>query len=254
MPTSATTSRAALRPLAAPALLLAGAAALLLGNDVPAAEASRRAAGAVAGWPVRAQHAVTATSEGGLVLLAVVLAAVLWRARARGPRQVATGVVGGVGAVLALAVSELVKVLVAQDRPCRTVPGLDAVAGCPALGDWSLPSNHATIAAALAAAVVWSAPRWWPLPALLAVAVAASRVGLGVHHPHDVVDGLVLGVVVVSLAVVTSRTTVTRWVAAGAGVPLLGRLLDARPGRPTTPDDAPRPVAGPATGPTAADR
>jgi undecaprenyl-diphosphatase len=54
-------------------------------------------------------------------------------------------VLGGLGVVLALAVSELVKVLVAQDRPRRTVAGLGAVARCPPIGDWSLPSNHATV-------------------------------------------------------------------------------------------------------------
>ncbi len=34
------------------------------------------------------------------------------------------------------------------------MPGLTALVECPPLGGWSLPSNHATLAAALAAAVL----------------------------------------------------------------------------------------------------
>jgi undecaprenyl-diphosphatase len=129
--------------------------------------------------------------------------------------------------VLALAVSEVTRVLAAQDRPCRTLPDLDAVASCPPVGDWSPPSNHATLAAVLAAALVWSAPRLWPLALALASVVAASRAGLGGHYPHDVVDGLVLGALVASALVLLLRRLATRWVTAAAGVPVLEAVLGA---------------------------
>lgn len=217
----------AVRPVAVPVLLLAGAAVLFLINDTTSSEAARSAAGAVADWPTWAQHAVAGASEGGLVLLALLLAASAWQARFRGPHRVAAAFLGGLGVVLALAVSELVKVLVAQDRPCRTVPGLDAVAQCPPIGDWSLPSNHAALAAALATAVIWSFPRRWPLAALLAVLVAGARVGLGVHYPHDVMDGVLVGAVVVSLLMLLLRGPATRLLAAASGAPLLRSLLTA---------------------------
>jgi undecaprenyl-diphosphatase len=217
----------AVRPVAVPVLLLAGAAVLFLINDTTSSEAARSAAGAVADWPTWAQHAVAGASEGGLVLLALLLAASAWQARCRGPHRVAAAFLGGLGVVLALAVSELVKVLVAQDRPCRTVPGLDAVAQCPPIGDWSLPSNHAALAAALATAVIWSSPRRWPLATLLAVLVAGARVGLGVHYPHDVMDGVLVGAVVVSLLMLLLRGPATRLLAAASGAPLLRSLLTA---------------------------
>ncbi|MCZ2860850.1 phosphatase PAP2 family protein [Blastococcus sp. VKM Ac-2987] len=227
-----TTKWTTVRPVAAPVLLLGGAAVFLLTNDTPSSQAARSAAGAVADWPTWGQHALAGASEGGLVLLALLLAASAWQARARGPRSVATAVVGGAGVLVALVVSELAKVLVAQDRPCRAVPGLDAIAECPPVGDWSLPSNHATLAAALAAALIWTIFRWWPIATLLALAVAAARVGLGVHYPHDVMDGLVLGAVVVSLLVFLLRGPATRLVTTVSGVPLLGSLLATEPRRP----------------------
>ncbi len=226
-----TTTWAAMRSAAVPALLLGATTAYFLANDTTSSEAARLAAGTVADWPSWARHLVAATSEGGLVLLALLLAAAWWQARSGGPRQVATAVVGGLGVVLALSVSELLKLLLSQDRPCRSVPELEAVAPCPPIGDWSLPSNHAALAAAIAAALIWTAPRWWPLASLLAVAVAASRVGLGVHHPHDVVDGLVIGALVVSLLLVLSRRPATRLVVAASGASLLRWILTAEQGR-----------------------
>ena len=223
-----TTNWPTARAAAVPVALLIAATAFLPTHDVPSADAARYLAGTVSEWPGWAQHGVELASEGGLVLLAVLLAAAAWPARSRGPRQVAATVLGGVGVVLALAVSEVVKVLAAQDRPCRTLADLAAVAPCPPVGDWSLPSNHATLAAALAAALIWSVPRLWPLALSLAGLVAAARVGLGVHYPHDVVDGLVLGAVVVSASVLSLRRAATRWVTVTARVPVLAALLGAR--------------------------
>jgi undecaprenyl-diphosphatase len=151
-----TTMPAVARAAALPTALLATASVLLLTNDVPSSAAVRSAASTVAEWPPWARDAVVLVSEGGLVLLAALLGAAAWRARPAGPRRVATALAAAIGVVLALGASELQKALLAQDRPCRTVPGLRAVVECPAAGDWSLPSNHATLAAALAAAVIWT--------------------------------------------------------------------------------------------------
>lgn len=137
-------------------------------------------------------------------MLALLLAAAAWRRRA-GARPVATALLGGAGVLLALGVSESLKAALAQDRPCRTVPGLTALVECPPPGDWSLPSNHAVLAAALATAVVLLAPGWWRVAVPVALLVGASRVALGVHLPHDVVDGLVLGPVVVLAVVLLLR-------------------------------------------------
>ena len=222
------------RAAALPTALLAAGGVLLLTNDVPSSAGVRSAAGTVAAWPLWARDAVVLVSEGGLVLLAALLGAAAWQARSAGPRRVATALAGALGVVLALGASELQKALLAQDRPCRTVPGLRAVVECPPAGDWSLPSNHATLAAALAAAVIWTVPRRWPVAVTCALLVAAARVGLGVHYPHDVVDGLVLGALVGSACVLGLRAPLTSLVRASERVPVLRRLLTAttssRPG------------------------
>jgi undecaprenyl-diphosphatase len=220
-----TTTWPTVRAPVVPVLLLGAAIGFVLANDTTSPDAARSFAGTVADWPAWAHDAVATVSERGLVVLGLLLAVSAWRARSRGPRQVATAVLGGTGVVLALAASELLKVLTAQDRPCREVADLDAVVPCPPVGDWSLPSNHATLAAALAAALIWSAPRWWPLVVSLASLVAAARVALGVHYPHDVVDGLVLGALVSSATVLLLRRPATHWVTAGRRVPLLRAVL-----------------------------
>ncbi|MEU7480770.1 phosphatase PAP2 family protein [Lentzea sp. NPDC042327] len=125
-------------------------------------------------------------------------------------------VLAGAGVVLAYAVSEVVKLLVREDRPCRTRPSL---AECPEVGDWSFPSNHSVIAGA-AAMAIWAMHRalGW-VAAVCALAAAASRVVVGVHYVHDVLAGLTLGALV-------------SW---GIAV-LLTRVL---PKRRVLPDDAP---------------
>lgn len=125
-----------------------------------------------------------------LVLLALVSSLALARA---GLRREALAVALSLGGAMLL--SDLVKLLVSRPRP--PVEHLQAVTGS------SFPSGHATQASAfwfslalvlrargasrkvtgLAAAVA----------GVLVVAVAASRVYLGVHYPSDVVAGILFG-------------------------------------------------------------
>lgn len=132
----------------------------------------------------------------GLVVLAGVAVVLTWRARSRGLDHLAVAVVAGVSTVAAYVLGEVVKGFVREERPCRTL-SVHTVAACPAPGDWAWPSNHATIAGALATAVVILSPVWWRLAVPLALAVGASRVLTGAHYWHDVLAGLVVGVVVV---------------------------------------------------------
>lgn len=139
-------------------------------------------------------------TEAGLLLLMAVAVGIWWRARRGGARGVALAALVPFTTAVAYAVSEVVKSLVEEVRPCRAVTGAAAsLAPCPAPDDWSFPSNHATLAAALATgiAVTRRVMAWLVLP--LAVLVAFSRVFLGVHYPHDVAVGLALGAAVALL-------------------------------------------------------
>ena len=183
----------------AAAMTLAGVAVLALVLNTSASEGVYVE---VAGWtsdaPPWVHHAVELVSEGGLVLLAATWAGIAlahWRSRRRRPVVAATGA----AVVVAYALSELLKLVHDQPRPCATVTAVRAVAECPGAGDWSLPSNHATIAAALGTAVVLLAPRLWAAVLAVVLAVGLSRVALGLHYPHDVLDGLSVGSGVVAL-------------------------------------------------------
>lgn len=146
--------------------------------------------------------------KGPLVLVATfgVLAVRTWQ-RDRGAFRML--VAGGAGAVVAYLTSEAVKLVITEPRPCRALQ-VTTVLECPAIGDWSWPSNHSVIAASLATACILAVPRvlWFAAP--VAVLLGFSRVMVGVHYVHDVLSGFALGVLVVTTAAVVVRPVVDR--------------------------------------------
>lgn len=133
--------------------------------------------------------------------------AVMWLVIRRAGRLAAYVAVVGLGAV---GLSAGIKALVARVRPMLDVP----VAVAP--GDASFPSGHA-----LGVTVTFGALLLVFLPAVpprarrtvsgavlaVIVAVGASRVGLGVHYPSDVVAGWLLGALWLLVTAVAFR----RW-------------------------------------------
>ncbi|MFE0376071.1 phosphatase PAP2 family protein [Streptomyces inhibens] len=159
-------------------------------------------------------------TEGGILLLMAVAVLGWWRARSSTAHHVALAVLVPIATAVAYVLSELVKSVVDEERPCRAVAGAAAsIVPCPPEGDWSFPSNHSTIAAALAVgiAVAWRAALWLALP--VALLTGLSRVFVGVHYPHDVAAGLALGAAVAALCV------------ALLGRPVTGLVLRMRAGR-----------------------
>ncbi|MEU7180033.1 phosphatase PAP2 family protein [Streptomyces celluloflavus] len=152
-------------------------------------------------------------TSGGLLLLMAVAVLGWWRSRRGEARAVALAVLVPVATIAAYALSEIVKSLVNEERPCRAVAGAAAsIVPCPPEGDWSFPSNHSTLAAALAVGIVfaWRAALWLALP--VALLTGFSRVFVGVHYPHDVLVGLGLGTLVAALCVALLTGTVTNLV------------------------------------------
>ncbi|WP_055482404.1 phosphatase PAP2 family protein [Sphaerimonospora mesophila] len=142
------------------------------------------------------------------------------------PRALALALLGPVATVTAYLCSELIKSILRMPRPCWLSGETLIIATCPEAGDWSLPSNHATFAAAAATALVIAWRRMIVIAPALAVIAAASRVFVGVHYPHDVAVGFLLGVIVASLVMAALLTPATALVAR-----LLTRLTPQRPAR-----------------------
>jgi undecaprenyl-diphosphatase len=87
-----------------------------------------------------------------------------------------------------------------RPRPFETIPAADPLLGGATIGQ-SMPSGHAATSFAGAVALTYLFPRSAPYVFVLALAIAFSRVYVGVHYPSDVLAGAALGVVV-GLAVV----------------------------------------------------
>ncbi|MEU2926867.1 phosphatase PAP2 family protein [Streptomyces sp. NPDC007251] len=140
----------------------------------------------------------------GLAVFALLMLAGWWRARRDGAGAAMTALAVPVAVVAAFGVNSLVKPLVAEDRPCRRL-AFRTLEACPARGDWAFPSNHTAVACAAAVALFFVSRRLGAVASVCAVAMAASRVWVGVHYPHDVVAGAVLGALVGCLAMILLR-------------------------------------------------
>lgn len=196
-----------------------------------------------------AQHApgpvndtIRVFSDYGLGLFAVLMLLALWHARPYGPVRTVQALAVPLTVVAAFLVNDVLKSLVDEQRPCRTLHTV-TVEACPALGDWSFPSNHTVIAAATAAALLLVDRRLGLLAAVLALLMGASRVWIGVHYPHDVLAGLVVGALVGTLLTLLVRRyapRAERWRL--LNVPLLDgrgdRVAGPTPAAPTGPTGA----------------
>ncbi|MFE5487662.1 phosphatase PAP2 family protein [Streptomyces sp. NPDC056527] len=141
-------------------------------------------------------------TEAGLLLFGVLFVAGWWRARSGASGAMALALLAPLATAFGYVVSESLKSLVDEERPCRAVAGAAAsLVPCPPTGDWSFPSNHSAIAgaAAVALALAWRGIVWLTVP--MALLMAFSRVFVGVHYPHDVTVGVLLGSAVAFLAV-----------------------------------------------------
>ena len=153
----------------------------------------------------------------GLVVFAVLLAAGWWIARRRGAGM-AAALWAPLGMLLAVAVNQPIVAAVAEPRPYTVLPHL-LVLAAPSV-DPSFPSDHATMAGAVAAGLVLLDRRLGLLAVLAALLMGFARVYIAAHYPQDVLAGFAVGAVVAlagyalarrPLAVLVLRLEHTRW-------------------------------------------
>ncbi|MFD8690151.1 phosphatase PAP2 family protein [Streptomyces sp. NPDC059651] len=142
--------------------------------------------------PAALDSAVRVWSDYGLALFALLMLASWWRSRTTDPARTAMALCTPLVVVAAYLVNDLFKSAFHEQRPCRTLHVV-TVEACPALGDWSFPSNHAAIAAAAATAIWLTDRRIGAVALAAALLMGASRVWVGAHYPHDVLIGLLAG-------------------------------------------------------------
>ncbi|MEV6972562.1 phosphatase PAP2 family protein [Kitasatospora sp. NPDC093806] len=164
----------------------------------------------VVGWADAAPHwfnqVVEVWSLLGLGLFALLMLAAWWRARGAAPAVMARVLASPLIVVVAYAVNSGFKGVVEEVRPCAQLGVRDTLEACPGAGDWSFPSNHTVIAFAAAAALWFADRRIGAVAGVAAVLMGASRVWVGVHYPHDVLVGAVVGVLAaVPLVLVAGR-------------------------------------------------
>lgn len=131
----------------------------------------------------------------------------------------------GIGAVVALALNQLVSHTVAEPRPFRSLPHVLVLVHRSS--DFGFTSDHAVLAGAIATGLLYVDRRLGVFTWCAAIVFAFSRVYVGVHYPHDVVAGLGLGTAVVLVGRILAQP-LFRWLLEALAGTRLRPLLTAR--------------------------
>jgi membrane-associated phospholipid phosphatase len=133
-----------------------------------------------------------------IVALALMVGYAAWRAwRGADRAAMAASLWAAAGSVLCIALALGLKQVFHESRPCLALPNVATVQPCPGPADYSFPSDHTTVAVALAAGLWLINRRLGTIGAALALLEGFSRVYLGQHYPHDVLAAFVLSCAVV---------------------------------------------------------
>ena len=149
-----------------------------------------------------------ANASYGIVLFAVLLLITYINGRRHADLYgVASSVWAAGAALVALGIGQLIGGAVNRARPYRAMPNVHLLVD--KTNDFSFPSDHATVAGAVAVGLLLTNRRWGIVAVALAVLMAFTRVYVGAHYPSDVLAGLALGATVAvtgSIVLVPSLT------------------------------------------------
>ena len=168
----------------------------------------------LAGQPT-AQHAVRDFNSYAIFVLAAAVAALWLLARPGGPLRLKLATAGAAAsAVVALVANAILAKIWYQDRPFVDHPRQTMLVSRHA-ADNAFPSDHASVAFAIAFAVLlltWQVG----LPFMvLALAIGFGRIFAGVHYPSDILASFLVGLGAALVVVVLGRRPlewVVRWV------------------------------------------
>ncbi len=142
---------------------------------------------------------------------------------------VAGSVWAGATALVALGIGQLIGGAVDRLRPYETMTNVHVLVDKTT--DFSFPSDHATVAGAVAVGLLFANRRWGIVASALAVLMAVTRVYVGAHYPGDVIAGLALGGIVAAAGWFTLVPILTRLAERLTRSPLRPLLTNAK--RPT---------------------
>lgn len=135
---------------------------------------------------------VLAYANYGIVLFGALLLVGFALARRTGsPTTVARSLLAGAAVLLAVAVNQPIVHAVNEPRPYARLP--HALVLVHRSVDASFPSDHATMAGAVAVGLLLVHRRLGVLAAVAALLMAGARVYVGAHYPVDVLAGLAVG-------------------------------------------------------------
>lgn len=128
----------------------------------------------------------------GIVLFAVLLLVAYIDGRQHADLTAVAASVWAAGAALvALGVGQIIGGAVNRARPYETMANVHLLVDKTT--DFSFPSDHATVAGAVAVGLLFANRPWGIIATCLAILMAFTRVYVGAHYPGDVLAGLALG-------------------------------------------------------------
>jgi undecaprenyl-diphosphatase len=154
-------------------------------------------------------------TNAGLLVFVVFIVMCWWKARSRATAEMTLALAAPVAVAVSFIVAEVAKKLVAEVRPCYSLPHDYFVDSCPMRSDYAFPSAHSTVAFATVGALFLIDRRLAAIATVFALFEGFTRVYLGDHYPHDI-----LGAAVLSLPVAYLTTKILGRIA----VPLVARL------------------------------
>jgi len=173
---------------------------------------------------------MAAYAKYGILLFAVFIVIGWWIARPQNDAAMATALLVPVAALVAVAAQQVVVALVSEARPYEVYPYILVLVSKTT--DPSFPSDHACVAGAVAAGLLFVDRRLGVVASVAAVLMGVSRVYAGAHWVLDVVAGLALGAAIAILVILILRSPIAKVVARLRGTrfrPLLAppRTADA---------------------------